>query len=492
MRYLILSVLWCAFTLSLSSCSSKMPASDDKQTDIVEDDTVVDLDVGWISRAPEIEYVWGSSDPSREGWPQVGQEVVWQANVKNWSRHDLQNVEYIWSLDGVKVASGVVDIPASSYATVDYPWVWTFERHVLRFTIDPRHLIDDEQEELGTNNLLDVYTNAITIGFYVEESICDLFRSNEIALPAGVKSIEDWLQRQIKKWNSMAGRAIYPETPSGVLDRIRIDKIDILPDGSITGFYCPEKEDRTIDLQWGIPAEMFDAASIFYRNDDLDYYGNTMLHELGHARYLVDIYAFDLYDGYRSQSISIEEEGKRVAGSKYMPYVGPLRQVYDSPEHGIMKRQGYTFFSRYSATALNLIAGHRAVLGNCNAPENLGSYLLDLPAQNRLTVKDESGDTLRYADIKIYQFTNRGYYDKRFDDIPDVELVTDTAGRALLGKDPFNLTNLHPTAPSTIIIRVEHDGKVGYGFLESRLFNMEYWRGNTELGEYELVVELLG
>jgi hypothetical protein len=50
-----------------------------------------------------------------------------------------------------------------------------------------------------------------------------------------------------------------------------------------------------------------------------------------------------------------------------------------------------------------------------------------------------------------------------------------------------------PTAPSvngTAILRVEHDGRVGYGFIESSDFNLEYWRGHRDQGRYELRVQL--
>jgi len=30
-----------------------------------------------------------------------------------------------------------------------------------------------------------------------------------------------------------------------------------------------------------------------------------------------------------------------------------------------------------------------------------------------------------------------------------------------------------------VIVRVEHEGKVGYGFLEAADFNYEYWKGHT-------------
>jgi hypothetical protein len=42
-----------------------------------------------------------------------------------------------------------------------------------------------------------------------------------------------------------------------------------------------------------------------------------------------------------------------------------------------------------------------------------------------------------------------------------------------------------------VLIRVAFGGKVGYNFLESYWFNLQYWNGKTTLGEYELGFKLL-
>jgi hypothetical protein len=232
-----------------------------------------DLSIGWISRLPAIDYVWGSANPTRDGWPAVGQKVTWQAHVKNWSKNDGQSVAYRWVLDGVAVDSGQMRIPARSEKTVDYPWDWEFTRHELKFVIDPANAIKEEEER---NNELLIYTDAITVGFYVEQSVYDYFRQHQRKLglgsntEAGSNTWEDWAQRHIRRWNQMLASAIYPETPSGVLDRVRLDKITVVPDGALplvplTGMEQPgagpsthpNLNDRTVDMQWGFPAEFF-------------------------------------------------------------------------------------------------------------------------------------------------------------------------------------------------------------------------------------------
>lgn len=88
-----------------------------------------------------------------------------------------------------------------------------------------------------------------------------------------------------------------------------------------------------------------------------------------------------------------------------------------------------------------------------------------------------------------------GYYRKYFDNVPDLALLADDKGRVQLGRDPFSdgsgvvleadFTN------GTVIIRVEHEGLVGYGFLDVTTMNQAYWRGETDQADYVLKIRLI-
>ena len=159
----------------------------------------------------------------------------------------------------------------------------------------------------------------------------------------------------------------------------------------------------------------------------------------------------------------------------------------------------WTFLDRHSAGAWNLITGHCATVGNYNEPANIGVYLYDLPRENEVVVQDTSGRPLGGARVSIYQSTRpdeSGVYAKYYDDRADIEVRADGEGRARLGQNPFSADGrfVHSDAGHsnvTVIVRVEHEGKVGYGFLEAADFNFEYWRGHTDLGHYELRVPLI-
>lgn len=460
-----------------------------------------DLTIGWIARLPSTDYVWGSSNPDVEGWPAVGQNITWHAVIKNWTTIDLQDVRYQWYEDSVQVLSGNINIPAGDTVGVDYPWVWTFDRHEIKLVIDPENLIPEEEEK---NNHLMIFTNAISVGFYVEQSVYNYFHRYQKELNVHSNCWEDWAQRHVRRWNQMFADAIYPDTPDGVLDRIRIDKITVVPDGVLPlagGNYptnMPNLRDRTVDLQWGFPATLI-SGDMYNNHTSLSdnnpfYFEGSLLHELGHARYLIDLYGFNVHDNSSGNTVAIKENGKLIVGTEYMPLTGDA--VHYTPIRGLMNGQ-YTYIDQYSAMALNLITGHRATMGNYNSPGNIGIFMNDLPIENCLTVKDNSGNLLTNADIKIYRATGKAgdWYGKFYDDIPDLQRTTNTNGQVYLGRCPFDsdgtIEHDYGKSNAVVIIRVEHEGKVGYTFLESTLFNMEFWRGNDEIGNYEINVKLI-
>lgn len=106
--------------------------------------------IRYIRRLPEMEWVEGSEDPAREGWPEPGQEVTWQAHVLSWAV-DTAAVDFVWSLDGAPVEHGTLTLPPGETVATEYEWNWTFDRHELRFELDPDDAIVAEGTGSGAN-----------------------------------------------------------------------------------------------------------------------------------------------------------------------------------------------------------------------------------------------------------------------------------------------------------------------------------------------------
>jgi hypothetical protein len=478
-----------------------------------------DLTIRYVERLPAIDYVWRSPDPRVEGWPAPGSQVTWRAHLKNWSGALLVGVDYAWTLDRQPVGSGTIDVPSRSEALVDLPRTWDASRHVLELAVDSgnRFTVRD-----GPRNRLLVHTDALAIGFYAEQTFYDYFRDHQHELRIGNSSFEDWAQLQVVSYNQILEKAVYPETPNGVVDRVRLDKVTVVPDGSLPldplgftvggGFGAPQARpnvaDRTVDMQWGFPSSVLsqsvpqDRTSLETNNQF--YYSGFLQHELGHARYLIDVYGFDVFHGTAGSRIDITESGAPVPGSRYMPGTPAIVngvsgiRVHQTPYQGLMSTT-WTYLDRYSAVGWNRIAGHRATLGNYNEPENIGVFLEDLPEENRLTLRDAGGAALGGASVRVYRAEPGepgAPYAKRFDDAPDLELRADGEGRVRLGRNPFSGSGplVHTDqgySNGVVILRVEHEGRVGYAFLEVSELNFEFWRGHVDLGEYELRLNLL-
>ncbi len=455
-----------------------------------------DLDIGWIHRTPELDYVPNSPQPDVDGWPAVDEVVTWQAMVKNWFPSEQVDVAYVWLLDGSEIESGIAVLAGSAHTAIELDWAWTFDRHELTLVIDPYDTIPEFSE---TNNELTVYTDAISVGFWVEQTVYDYFHQYQHELGLGANSWEDWGQRHVSRWNQMFADAIYPDSPDGVLDRIRCDKIVIVPDDALPlawGYYPtnhPDTSDHTVDLEWGFPATLLDSSRyddhVTISDNNQFYYEGSLMHELGHARYLIDVYGFNV-----GGQVDITEGGEPVMYSDYMPDLG-WGTVYYVPVQGLMHGH-YTYVDSYSAAALNLIAGHRALNGNCNAPYNLGSFLQDLPDENVLTITDTSGAPLVGASVRVYTATGVPgvWYGKYYDDVPDMDLVTDGSGQVLLGRCPFSddgvITHYWELCNSVVIVRLEHGGTIAYEFLPALEFNHAYWRGDTTSAHHTLELDV--
>lgn len=480
-----------------------------------------DISIRYIHRTPEIDYVFGSDNPAVDGWPTAGEEVVWQAVVKNWSDVSRTDVTYQWRMDGEMVKSGFADLPASSETIVEFQWTWTFERHEVTFSIDA---LDEIPEFSELNNSLTIHTDAITIGYYVEQTLYDYFHEHQHELGDGANSFDDWAQRGVRILNGYAADAVFPETPEGVYDRFRLDAITVVPDGAlplvdevtlgnatitnpIPGL-VPNGDDRTVDIQFGFPVPMF-GYDIY---EDLRqewhnpfWFGGVAFHEMGHARYLIDVYGFDVDHGVEGNAVLITENGELVVDTPYMParpavVVGPDGteqgfQLFDTTIEGLMSST-YDRIDRYSAAAMNLIAGHRAVAGNFNAPQNLGVFMNDFPAETRVRVLDVAGVPLAGADVSVYRSEPSGPggpYFKYYDDIPDLYLSSDEDAVVVMTGNPFGDGIIHGLGGSNAvaIVRAEHEGRVGYAFMESMYFNLEFWAGNEDTGDVELRFDMI-
>lgn len=457
-----------------------------------------DLSVGWIARNPKIDYVWDSTNPTVEGWPEEGSEVRWVSTVRWLGDEPLENVGFRWSIDGKEVLTGTLDFAPESAATSELPWIWTFSRHEIVFEIDVENRIDEIEER---NNRLLIHTDALGAAFYVERTFWSSIRPRVRQANIGGTTFEDWMQRQIRHFNEMARYAIYDETPHGVLDRWRIDEIHVVEDGSLPLVHpyveardwgasassfstlYPNVLDHTVDMQWGFPA----SSSGFFNDATPWIYviGNSLVHELAHARTMIDIYAWNITSGGDVVQINPPPPAQPLSG-----------YIYATREHGLMHFD-WGHIDRYSAVVMNRMAGRRAVLGNYNEPWDLGWFLNDLPESTRVRFVRTDGTPITGSEVRIYRATPAASgtdfpYPMLFDGIPDFVFTTDSEGAILLPRNPFTddeITAFVDRMNGMAIAEIMDGATRRWAFLESLQFNLAYWRGETELAEYDVVAD---
>ncbi len=453
-----------------------------------------DVNVTYIERTPRYDYNAAKNNPA------VGDVVTFTGHIKNWGPGALAAIEYQWLIDGAEVASGTLtNVAENEERTVTRQWTWAAGNHRVKLVADPNHLIAESSE---SNNTIDDRINSIIAGFWVEQSVYNYFHQYQKDLGIGANSWEDWIQRQMAKQNQLYEQAIWPNSPQGVLDRVRIDKIVLVADGALPlhgglATNNPDLWDRTIDLMWGFPsANALPPASTFYANHTSTsetnpfYIEQSLLHELGHARYLIDSYGFDVHNTSSHHSVQIYEGATYVAGSAYMPFLAWGEVLHYNVNGGVMSGPYGFMWSPYEAGALNLIAGRRAGGGNYNAPSNIGIYLQDLPQRNHLKLTGAGGVPRVNANVRVYNCTSGpGWYGKTFDNTYDQEYTTDSDGDIHLPRNPFSTGNIQHTygiANSVMILRIQQGPTIWYRFVEAAEFNMQYWAGNTQDAYYTL------
>lgn len=227
----------------------------------------VDLDVTFISRTPKyksycVTYSWDPPGqpgiptlcPGTEGeqrWPAAGEVVTFTAHVVNKGTQASPAFAYRWEMDGAEVAAGVMSgLAAGAATTASYQWPWghamdgerVVDDHTVRFTVDPQNAIAETYE---ANNTLADRTNALGFRIAITPEMIQAY--NTPWDPAFSYSAEDWLQRQIAAMNWVFEHSVYPTTPAGATERVRIDEIVVISE--------PPINDRSSDGGWFVDAD---------------------------------------------------------------------------------------------------------------------------------------------------------------------------------------------------------------------------------------------
>lgn len=457
--------------------------------------TKKDIEVLYVERLPRIDF-----DGPNGGWPTNGQPVIWRAHVQNWGTTPVTTYGR-WELDGEEVHHEKITLPPGDVITVSLPWSWTQERHEITFSAD--HV---PGEFITGNNSVSFYTDALTVGFYVERSYADFFHVHQHELGLNdANSYAGWAQRQIRHYNRMLEAAEFPFTPNGCYDRLRLDLVKIVPDGALPmrgGLPSnnPNNDDKTVDLIWGFPwkvdqlGEGIDIDRV-RQNMEQDrwqwfFMDLALFHELGHARYLIDGYGFDVHSGPpdNRKILITDDEGDSILG-KYLITEG----IVSWNKYPGLMGGDYHLLSEYDALMMNRVAGQRARGGNYNGPTVIGEFLQDIPESYDIRFVSTEGEPLSNAEIAVYWAgpDHGSWYGKFYDDEVNRRYTADDDGRVTADRylfaDDGRIIHTFGHANSKPILRVDYNGETYFTFLEVSTLNMY---ANAPEGVADMTIEL--
>ncbi len=456
--------------------------------------STIDIDVTYISRSPRYDYEASKNAPA------VGDSVTFTAHIRSRGTSATGNFAYKWYIDGSEVATGVVSsLNVGAQTTVNVQYTWQAGNHTLSFFADPSNAIVEKSEQ---NNLRNEYINALLVGFWVEQSVYNFFDANQYAysrkhdIGDEANSWEDWAQRQMAKWNEMLKTAVFPSTPQGCLDRVRLDQVIVVADGALPlngGLPTnhPDTRDKTIDMMWGFEKDILSTG--FYNTNSSSSPFNLepgLIHELNHARYLVDSYALNVHGKHIAV---LDDSGRRI----YPNNDTFVRENSQAP--GLMSNT-IPQYAEWEAAGLNVYAGQRPLPGwaNVNAHAGLGVYLENkMPRNNYLRVIDLNGKLVSNAIIEVYQGDTWPWewhwYPKYIDATVDGVGATDKNGLFALGSNPFSQEE--PIGGWDFFrcinfFKIKYASKTFYRWLDIAQVHVEYFRGNQENAYYDMMIEV--
>jgi hypothetical protein len=424
----------------------------------------MDVDVTYIDILPHYQY----SDLKNNH--AVGDRVTFEAHVKLYGSPG-QSAGYRWYLDGLVLGEGSLFLQPGRDNTLSTDWVWDGLCHEIMIRLDPENVLAEESEE---NNIRYDFTTGLIVGIAVERGLVEAFPEFQRDLGIESLSFEDWYQRQLKIWNLIlmekAGE-LKSDRLLDIKDRVR-GVLSYHEDGSLRNCNCPLIW-KDVDMLWGKLTTEIDS----YRQEKWKwFYEGSLPHELSHARYIPDLYIYDL----RAEDVHIiDDSGTPVTETGYMPPFS-WSLAYTNKNGGMMCGDFVGRYCLFDAYLLNKVAGQRALGCNTNGccAHDTDWDLADYPDRMALKILHLDGSPWEGARLDVYKREGH-YFNVYVDNTVDYSLITDAEGKALLPSSVFTKSSyafvLKITSPD--------EKRREYRLVENTDFHMAFWRGLTE--EYE-------
>lgn len=446
----------------------------------------IDLDVTFINRTPMyhaycVQYLSPApplptlcpGTETEQRWPAPGEVVTFTAHVVNKGTIASPPFAYRWDIDGIAVLSGTLGALApSAEITTTYQWTWAHTMngeqivgdHTVRFIVDPASAIGETYE---INNSLEDRTNALSLRIAITPQMIEAY--NTPWNPAFSYSAEDWLQRQIAAMNWDFANSIYPVTPQGATERVRINVIEVVNNASTW--------DGVNDGGWFVDADYRTYSGGYDPVTDIDW---SLVHELSHQVGIIDLYALDL----QATLVQVLDQEGTPAN------VGFRWPRWDLMGGGdIAPHTNHRLYSSHTAAGLSSTKGYRRGY--------YGEYQFDIPQQNYLRILNNQGQPAADVQVSVYQREGPTNWMGEFmlDNTPEMMGTADALGRWLftnrsagggattatghvLSDNPFGVVDVVGSR-NRFLVKLAQNDHEEFTWLDITDFNLAYWQGDV-------------
>jgi hypothetical protein len=307
-----------------------------------------------------------------------GQLITATAHVKNLGFVPSKPFKHVWAMDGKPVQRGAHAAPLGEMqeATFALSFPWRAGFHTISFAVQA------PQKEIATiNNHVTDPLWGMAYTFVVNNGRVKAWHEARTAY--GTFSFEDFYRWHVDMMNRLFAASVYPAAPSGILARVRLDRIICTDDvdKATRGLFSADglRYDQGGWVWSDSPEELRSGKWI---QTDPAWRNQTewsLPHELGHQLGLTDWYALD-YGGDKAHRMADTGE--------------PCSYFMNHPTT-MMHSHGPQPFSEADAGYLNM---------TLNKPRGyFGDLYFAIPRSVRLRALDLNGAPVQNAQVEVFQ-----------------------------------------------------------------------------------------
>lgn len=452
----------------------------------------------------------GSSDTKK--WPADGEDVTYTAVIKNVGDAPSTGFDYQWQVrDSMEMRGSGGALNPGQTTEVKLRNKFQFQKGDSRLNPIGIQLFAKGADATSGNDYLEIQANALNLGIWVDDKFARNFQQKINGV--GTRSFEDWIQWQFRIWNQVFFRhSRFSFAPDGCLESTRIQRITIVPNGTLKGGAHLPGDNPTLDYdgEWGFDSSFGEAEK--YMDAVRQKADRALIHEMSHQIGLIDLYQMNVDPSMPDGSAGKVQlkNGKDVISRGAMDLYGGLMGGGDTrndllipnsvpiPQEELDNQlfvnalfQPTDLYSATDVAALNSNLGFRRGF--------YGEFMYDLPTVSILRLSDRNGEPIASGKLSFYQMKNGLIPDGQPDFVLEIQ-----SGNAFLPNrptgmaDPFKTITGHTLRPNpfgridvvgsngVFLVKLENVGGTEFAWLKAWQLVDAYYRGNKSGYVHEL------